>query len=80
MLCKVGFKSLCKFTPREHDAPSTAFAFESDIRAETYDGPFIGATWMLFSEAKMIVETEVRQHCCSELNNWLLGLGTNIIN
>jgi hypothetical protein len=62
VLCKVGFESLCKFTPRQHDTPSTAFAFESDIRAETCDSPFIGSTWMLFSEAKMVVEAQVGKH------------------
>ena len=60
MLGQVGFKSLCKFTPGQQDAPPAAFAFETDIRAEPGDGPFVGATRMLFSEAKMIVEMQVR--------------------
>ena len=59
MFCKVGFESLGKFTPREQDAPTAAFAFEPDIRAKSRDGPFIGAARMLFSQAKMIVETQV---------------------
>jgi hypothetical protein len=60
VLGKVGFESLGKFAPRQEDAPSAAFALESDIRAEPRDGPLIGATRMLFSEAEMIVETQVR--------------------
>ena len=60
MLGQVGFESLCKFTPRQQDAPPAAFAFESDIRTEPYDGPFVGTARMLFSEAKMIVETQIR--------------------
>ena len=59
VLCQVGFESLGQFTPRQHDAPPTALAFESDIRAETCDGPFVGAARVLFSEAEMIVETQV---------------------
>jgi hypothetical protein len=62
VLCKVGFESLCKFTPRQQNAPPTAFAFKSDIRAETSDSPFEGATWMLFSEAEMVVEAQVGKH------------------
>jgi len=60
VLCKVGFESLGKLAPRQHDAPPAASAFESDIRAETCDSPLIRAAWMLFSQAKMIVETQVR--------------------
>lgn len=59
MLGKVGLESLCKFTPRQEDAPPAAFAFESDIRAQACDGPFVGTARMLFSEAEMIVETQV---------------------
>jgi hypothetical protein len=39
--------------------PATALAFKSDIRAETSDGPLVGATGVLFSEAEMIVEAQV---------------------
>jgi hypothetical protein len=60
VLGKVSFESLCKFTPRQQDAPSAAFAFEPDIRAETGDGPFIGTARMLFAEAEVVVETQVR--------------------
>jgi hypothetical protein len=59
VLCKVNFESLGKFTPRQQDSPPTAFAFETDIRAEACDGPFVGAARMLFSEAELIVETQV---------------------
>jgi hypothetical protein len=60
VLGKVGFESLGKFAPRQEDAPSAAFAFQSDIRAKPRDGPFVGAARMLFSEAEMIIETQVR--------------------
>lgn len=59
MLCQVGFESLGKFAPCEHDAPPTALAFEPDIRAQTRNGPLIGAARVLFPEAKMIVEVQV---------------------
>jgi len=48
---EIGFESLGKFTTGQHDAPSTALAFQSNIRAEACDGPFIGAAGMLFTEA-----------------------------
>lgn len=59
MLCQVGFESLGKFTPCEHDAPPADLAFEPDIRAQTRDGPLIGAARVLFSQAKMIVEAQI---------------------
>jgi len=59
---KVGFESLCKFTPREHHAPPAALAFEADIRAETCDGPLIRTARVLFSEAEMIVYAQVGEH------------------
>jgi hypothetical protein len=59
VLCQIGFESFGKFAPSEHDASSTALAFKPDIRAETCDSPLVGATWMLFSEAEMIVEAEI---------------------
>jgi hypothetical protein len=57
---EVGFETLGEFAAGEHDAPSAAFAYETDVRAEAGDGPFVGTARMLFSEAKMIVETQVR--------------------
>jgi hypothetical protein len=59
VLCQIGFESFGKLTPRQQYAPSTAFAFEPDIRAKPYDGPLIGATGMLFSEAEMVIEAQV---------------------
>ena len=59
MLGKVDLESPGKLAPCQQDAPPTAFAFQTDIRAKTCDGPFIGAARMLFSEAEMIVETQV---------------------
>jgi hypothetical protein len=59
VLGKINFESLCKFTPRQQNAPAAAFAFESDIRAKASDGPFVGATRMLLAQAKMIVEMQV---------------------
>jgi hypothetical protein len=60
VLCKVNFESLGKFTPCQQDAPPAAFAFQPDIRAETGNRPFVGAARMLFSQAEMIMETQVR--------------------
>ena len=62
MFGEVGFESLCEFAACEHDAPPTAFAFQPNVRAETRHRPFVGAAWMLFAEAKMIVEAEVWKH------------------
>jgi hypothetical protein len=59
VLCKVGLESLGKLAPRQQDAPPAALAFETDIRSETSDGPFVRAARVLFSEAEMIVETQV---------------------
>jgi hypothetical protein len=79
VLGKVCFKSLGKLTPRQQNAPPTAFALESDIRAETGDGPFVRAARVLLSQAKMIVEAQVGQHDevpgdsvqSSNINAWL---------
>ena len=62
MLGQVGFESLGEFTPRQKDAPPAALTFDTDIRAEADDGPFVGAARMLFAKAKMIVETQVGKH------------------
>jgi hypothetical protein len=59
VLRQVGFESLGKFTPREHDSSSAAFALEADVRAQTRDGPLVGAARMLLSQAEMVVETQV---------------------
>jgi hypothetical protein len=60
VLCQIGFESFGELAPRQHDTPPTTFALEPDIRAQACDRPFIGATWMLLSEAEMIVEAKVR--------------------
>ena len=59
MLCKVRFESFCQLAPGQQDAPAAALAFEPDIRAQTRDGPLVGAARMLLSKAEMIVETQV---------------------
>jgi hypothetical protein len=59
---EIGFESLGQFAPGKHDAPSTAFAFQPDIRAEPRDDPFIGAAGMLFTQSQVIVELQVREH------------------
>lgn len=62
MFRQVGFESLCQFAPREQDAPTTAFAFQADVRAEACDCPFVGAAGVLFAQAQVIVEAEVGEH------------------
>lgn len=62
MLGQVGFESFGKFTPREHDVASAAFALEPDVCAETGDSPFVGAAGVLFTEAQVIVELKVGEH------------------
>jgi len=61
---QVGFESFGKFATGEHDAPPASFTLESDIRAETRDSPFVGAAWVLFAEAQVVVEAQVREHVC----------------
>lgn len=46
---------------------TATFAFESNIRAETGDSPFIGAARMLFAEAQVIVELQVGEHISPRL-------------
>lgn len=60
MLGQVRFESLCQFPPREQDAPAATLTLQADIRAKTRDNPFIGATRMLFPQAQMIVQAQVR--------------------
>ena len=62
MFSEIGFQPFGKFAPREQDVSPAAFTFESDIGAETYDGPFVGAARMLFTEAQVIVELEFGEH------------------
>jgi hypothetical protein len=62
MFSEIGFQPFGKFTAGEHDAPPAAVAFQPDVRAETGDGPFVGAARMLFAEAQMVVEAQVGEH------------------
>jgi hypothetical protein len=62
VLCEVGFESLCKFAAGEHDAPSTAFTFQPNIRAKADNGPFIGTARVLFPQAKVVVQLKVGKH------------------
>jgi hypothetical protein len=59
VLGQIGFESFGKFAPCKHNTPAAALAFKPDIRAETCDCPLVGATWVLFSEAEMIIEAQV---------------------
>lgn len=82
MFSEVDFKSLCQFAPREHDAPSAAFAFQPNIRTETRNSPFVGAARMLLAESQVVIEAKVGEHGFGSL---MLVLGgaisvMNIIN
>ena len=59
---EIGFEPFGKFAPGKHNMAPATFAFESNIRAEACDGPFIGAAWMLFAKAQVVVELEVGEH------------------
>lgn len=59
---EIGFEPFGKFTAGEHDASSTALAFQPNIRAKPRDNPFIGAAGMLFAQAQVIVELKVWKH------------------
>ena len=62
MVGEIGFEPFGKFAPSKHDVASTTFAFESDIRAEACNGPFVGAARMSFAKAQVIVELKVGKH------------------
>jgi len=62
MYGEIGFEPFGEFTPCKHNMPPATFAFESDIRAEACDGPFIGTARMLFTEAQVVIEAQVREH------------------
>ena len=49
MYGEVGFEPLRQLAAGQHDPPSTAFAFETNVRAQPYHGPFVGTAGMLFS-------------------------------
>jgi len=66
---QVGFESLGKFTAGEHDTPTTAFAFQTNIRAKACNGPFVGAAGMLFAEAQVVIKAKVWEHGV-EIYDW----------
>ena len=74
MRSEIGFKPFGKFAPRKHNTSSAAFTLETNIRAETRDGPFIGAAGMLLAQAEVVVELEVWKHIIYQLsmivNQW----------
>jgi hypothetical protein len=74
MLREVGFETFGKFAPCKHNTPPTPFAFESDIRAQTRDSPFIGTTRMLFAEPQVVIESQVGEHYLPGLRKSLDGL------
>jgi len=59
---EIGFEPFGKLAPREHNTSSAAFTFETDIRAKTRDGPFVGTARMLFAQTEVVVESEIRKH------------------
>ena len=59
---QIGFEPFREFSTCEHDAPTTAFAFETNIRTEAGHCPFIRAAWVLLTEAEVVVEAEVGEH------------------
>jgi hypothetical protein len=67
---EIGFEPFGKFAPGKHNMAPATFAFESDIRAETCDSPFIRAARMLFTKAQVIVELQVGEHKL-EAGDWL---------
>ena len=62
LFSEIDFQPFVEFTAGQHHAPSAAFTFEADIRAETCDRPFVGTAWMLLAQAQVVVKFEVRKH------------------
>jgi hypothetical protein len=66
LFCFVGgeirLEAFGQFAAGEHDAPSAAFTFKTDIRAEARHGPFVGTARMLFAQAQVVVEAQVGEH------------------
>jgi hypothetical protein len=52
---QIGLEPLCQFAAGEQDSPPAAAAFEADIRSKAGNGPFVGAAWMLFAKAQMVI-------------------------
>ena len=59
---EIGFQSFGKFTAGEHHAPPAAPALQANIRAQTCDRPFVRAAGMLFAQAQVVVEMQIREH------------------
>ena len=62
MFRQISFESFRQFTAGEHDPPSATFAFQPDIGTETRNNPFVGTARMLFTQAQVVVELEIREH------------------
>ena len=62
VLGEIRFETLRQFTPGQQYMPSATPAFESYIRAQTDNRPFIRAAWMLFAQTQVIVKLKIRQH------------------
>jgi hypothetical protein len=59
---EVGFEPLGELTTGEQDSSPTAFAFQTDVRAETDNGPFIGTAGMLLAQAEVIIQAKIGKH------------------
>jgi hypothetical protein len=62
VLCHNSLYPPAQFAPRQHHPPPAAFALQTNIRAETDDGPFIGTTRVRFAQAQVGVELQIREH------------------
>ena len=62
VLGEVGLESLCQLAAGQHDASATAFALQPNIGTEANNRPLVGTAWMLFAQAQVIVELQVRKH------------------
>lgn len=66
MFGEIHFEAAVQFSTGEHDAATTAFALQPNIRAETRDRPFVGTARMLFAKSEMVVELQIGEHS----GNW----------
>jgi hypothetical protein len=63
MFGEVGFEAFRQLAPREHDAPTAAFALQPDIGAETRHDPLVRAARVRLTQSQKVVETKVGEHC-----------------
>jgi adenine phosphoribosyltransferase len=56
------FKSLGELATGEQDPSPAAFTFQPDVRAETDNGPFVGAAGVLLAQAQVVVQAEIGKH------------------